>query len=311
MAVDSAPLPSSYESIYQRAESLVRSGQPGAAIDLLDRMIRRLAKLSDETIQKNPPMAQLAFRAGSNLADLLTAEGRYDDSIAVLRGLTRYAPEVSPLVVRRVAMSLAAKGDLEQAQAELAAQTELTPDEALLWLGLAEVLTARGLYDEAADVLDRAESRAQEAPLRAIVHHRRYVLFSRQSKTAEAAAAWDSIAEHDAGVANYRAPQLYSYLLESGERELLRGYLRRDISKIRTEYYRGLLDHSAGEFAALAEELARQQRSLYVLDDGEEMSAWITQRPLHLQRIATLAIPRMGLGGQRKSGPGILYRYER
>lgn len=68
---------------------------------------------------------------------------------------------------------------------------------------------------------------------------------------------------------------------------------------------------SADEFAALAEELARQQRSLYVLDDGEEMSVWITQRPLHLQRIATLAIPRMGLGGQHESGPGILYRYER
>lgn len=250
MAADSVPLPSSYESIYQRAESLVRSGQPGAAIELLDRMNKRLAKLSAETIEHNPQMARLAFRAGSDLADLLMAEGRYDDSIAVIRGLTRFAPEVAPLVARRVAMSLAAKGDLEQAQSELAAQTEITPDEAIVWLGLAEVLISRGLYDEAAAALDRAESAVQEAPLRAVVHHRRFVLFSRQGKTAEASTAWDAIAEHDAAVANNRSPQLYAYLLESGERELLRAYLRKESSKIRTEYYRGLLDHSAGEFAA-------------------------------------------------------------
>ncbi len=250
MAVDSVPLPSSYESIYQRAESLVRSGQPSAAIDLLDRMNRRLAKLSEETIRQNPPMAQLAFRAGSDLADLLTAEGRYDDSIAVIKGLTRYAPEMAPLVARRVAMSLAAKGDLEQAQSELVAQSEATPDAAIVWLGLAEVLTSRGLLDEADTALDRAESATTDAPLRAVIYHRRFVLLSSQGRTAEAAAAWDDIAEQDAGVAGYRAPQLYAYLLEAGERDLLRGYLRKDTSKIRAEYYRGLLDHAAGEFAA-------------------------------------------------------------
>jgi hypothetical protein len=68
---------------------------------------------------------------------------------------------------------------------------------------------------------------------------------------------------------------------------------------------------SADEFAILADELAQQQRPLYVLDDGAELSAWIARRPLHLERVATLVIPRMGLGGQHESGPGVLYRYLR
>ena len=70
-------------------------------------------------------------------------------------------------------------------------------------------------------------------------------------------------------------------------------------------------DWEGGEFATLADELARQQRPLYVLDDGEELRAWIAQRPLLVERVATLVIPRMGLGGQRESGPGILYRVVR
>lgn len=62
------------------------------------------------------------------------------------------------------------------------------------------------------------------------------------------------------------------------------------------------------EFARLAEALARRGRSLYLLDDGEEMAAFIAALYREVVYLGSYPLPRFGLGGQRLEGPNRLYR---
>jgi len=64
---------------------------------------------------------------------------------------------------------------------------------------------------------------------------------------------------------------------------------------------------SAEELARFAGGLAQQGRPLYVLDDGEEMAAWIAAQPAPFEPVATLALPRQGRGGQPQGSLGTLY----
>lgn len=250
LAVESSPLPNSYEGMYQRAEALVRSGRPDAALEILERIQKRLGSLSENTLLQNPGLADFGYRSGTSLVELHMAEGRYDDAIAALERLHRFAPQFASVLNRQAALTLAAKGDLEQAQAQLTSLATDSPDESFLWLGLAEVLIARELYDEAEDTLDRAMEGADDGTLKAIIEHRRFAAHAARRRVAEAVADWERMSEFDAAIASYRAHELYDLLLEADERDTLRSLLRKDSSKIRTEFYRGLLDHAAGDFSA-------------------------------------------------------------
>jgi len=250
LAVESAPLPSSYEGMYQRAESLVRSGHPDEAAETLERIQKRLGSLSEAGLRANAGLADFAYRSGMSLVELLMAQGQYDEAVQAIGRLHRFAPQLASVLNRQSALALAAKGDLEEAQAQLTSLTAEHPEEAFLWLGLAETLIARQRHAEAAEAVDRAMEGAEDGTLRAIIEHRRFVIHRLQGEVDEAVAAWERMQQADAAIASFRAHELYDYLLDSGEADRLRHFLRQDDSKTRAEFYRGLLDHAAGEFAA-------------------------------------------------------------
>ncbi len=124
MAEQGAQLPNSYESMYERAQALARSGDPGAATEVLERILARLGRLSDETLRQNQGLASFAYRVGLDLSGLLAGRGSYDQAAAVIGALPRFAPDEVANLERRAALVLA-DADVDAANLELLVSPEL------------------------------------------------------------------------------------------------------------------------------------------------------------------------------------------
>lgn len=250
MAEEQVNLPGTYESMYQRAQSLLRTGNTSGAIEVLQRVCRRLGTLSEETLRRYEDVARFGHLAGLELSSVLASEGRYDEAVEALRALVRFSPEDADDIERRAARLQISKGDLDEALSSLSSLTERFPYDPTHWLALSEARLARAEYAEAEAALKRALELASEPDYQALLHFRLFILHREQGHQPEALEAWDRMAELSPDMARRLARELYTYLLDLGELDLLRRYLRRDPSELRAEYYRGVLDNREGDFAS-------------------------------------------------------------
>lgn len=245
-----AGLSGTYESMYQRAQFLIRTGDAGGAIDILQRISKRLAMLSEETLRRHEDIASFGYLAGVELSGLLADQGRYDEAVAVLRSLVRFRPEDDDEIEQHAARLLIAKGDLDEALASLSSLTERFPYDPAHWLAMADARLARAEYAEAEVAVRKALELAPDPRHQALIQQRLFVLHRQQGHLQQALEAWDRMAELAPDMAQHLAPELYTYLLDLGELDLLRRYLRRDPSELRAEYYRGVIDNREGAFAS-------------------------------------------------------------
>jgi len=64
---------------------------------------------------------------------------------------------------------------------------------------------------------------------------------------------------------------------------------------------------SAAQWAAYRAALG--DRPVYLLDDGEEMAAWLAEKTAtNIEPVAVLDLPVMGAGGAQLERPAVLYR---
>jgi tetratricopeptide (TPR) repeat protein len=250
LAEERTQLPGSYESLYQRAQNFFRAGDLDAGLEILQRILKRLGTLSEETLRRHDDMARFGLSVGLETAAILSSSGRHDESIQVLESLARFDPENADALERQVAVVLVAKGDLDAALAKASSLVERFPYDPIHWLTVAEVATSRQDYDEASAALDKALELSTEPSHQGLIYHRRFILERAQGHTEEALAAWDQMAQLRPELAQRTMRQLYTYLLDIGDLERLRRYLQKDTSSSRAEYYRGVIDNREGDFAA-------------------------------------------------------------
>jgi len=249
LAEDLGYLPSSYESMFDRAHMLADSGDVNGAIALLERIHARLGRLSEATLRQNPPLQTLAYTVVMHLSELFAEQQRYDDAIRVTESWRGRLPTSAEDLEREVVVLLAAKGDLDEALARALSIAERRATARNLVL-VAEVQAALKQFEQAAASLDRAESVATDQPEKAFMQYVRYTHLAAQDRLPEALKAWDRAVELHPGLTHILADELYTFLLESGAHEQLRRYLRKDASDMRAELYRGLLEYASGDYAS-------------------------------------------------------------
>ena len=246
--VEAVSLPNTYETMYRQATALVSQGQHDAAIGILQRIVRRISSLSRATLTQQENLARFGLAASQQLSALLSAGGRYEEAIAVIRGMAKLSPEEEDALERQAALVKTEEGRLDEARAELTALAERFPHDPAHWLALARVEISSGGHAEAEQALERAAEAAGGDADRASVQYMRFVLHAARSSVPEALAAWTELASLDADGALHLASRLYDLLLRTGELTVLRRYLDADSAPLRREYYRGLLANRAGDF---------------------------------------------------------------
>lgn len=128
-------IPDDYEVQRNRAEALLRSGQPGEAETILSGL-RELRDDPDVT---------------GSLARALFKQDRFGEALDLYRGL----PE-SPEVADRIAMCLHGLGRLDEAARVQRGVLAVRPDWPAAHINMAVILAARGELDEALEHLTRA-----------------------------------------------------------------------------------------------------------------------------------------------------------
>ncbi len=242
-------LDNTYESMYARTRELLEAGRAEPALDLLRRIVKRLSSLSDETLRSRDDLSQMGLVAGLDLATLLSNTGRYDEAVASLDGLDRFSPEREEAIANFRARLRAQQGHLAQARDELAALAERFPQDPAHWVALAQVTFSMGDLDQAEDLYRRALELVSDDMGRADIHLDLFALEAQRGRKAEALAEWDQAMEADSNFALRNARDLYTYLLRIDDRTTLRRYLDQDVSRIRQEFYRGILARRAGDFS--------------------------------------------------------------
>ena len=242
-------LPSTYETMYQRAIYLANRGDSTAAAGILRRIVNRLSSLSDKALSQQQGLAFLGLQAGRQLAAILSAIGEYDESAAVLKSLVRFVPEEDDSLARHVALVRLAQGQVDEARQIMLPLVERFAYDPGHWLVLGQIEFSDGHYPEAEAAFQRAiEVTADQEDAGTIWYHL-FQLHAEQGQVEQALAAWDKMASLDPELANSQARELYSFLLKQGEITKLRRYLDNDTSLMRVEFYRGLLFQREGDFS--------------------------------------------------------------
>ena len=157
--------------------------------------IRQLAELGYVSLESDAAtQVQNAVEGrDSNLAQVLSSKGRYEETLVILRRLLALRPTEIVLRCREV-MCLLALRRHDEAETAVLTTLEMAPDSALAHLLLGEVRVLQGRLDEAHAILDRVGRAEAEMPL---VHLQLGMVYLRQQRWTDAEAIYRKWLVHD------------------------------------------------------------------------------------------------------------------
>ncbi len=234
------PLRDSYEGIYQRAQNALAAGDFPTALELYQRLVERLGRLSDRVLARRPELGAMHVQARRELAKLLELDGRYAEALEVAQSLLEEAeePEHREENRRNVAILRVAKGEVERGLAELRTLAEEAPEDAERWITLAAQARIEGRFAVAEEALDRALDVA-------VVHHERFELFKKMKRVDEALAAWEQAVAHDPELTRH-VRDVYQLLTDAGRYGDALCYVERDENEMQAGFQRGLIASRTG-----------------------------------------------------------------
>lgn len=248
MSASRPALADSYESMHERARSLVTAGDMENSFALYRRLTDRLGSLSDRILARRPELGELHRQARREFAGLLASEGRYAEAIEVEQVLLDTDPDEAGLWRRDLAVLRVAKGEVDAGLAELRSIAEETPDDPEGWLTLGVESRLASRLVESQHALDRAQEVCKEddAERLASIFYHRFLLLEEMKQVDDAVAAWEEAVAQDSGL-GVTIRQVYTMLTETGRYSEAQRYIARDENALQAGFQRGLIDSMTGK----------------------------------------------------------------
>ena len=269
------PLNDSYESIYERAKTLVSENEWEQAIEEYKRIFNRLGKLSPDTRLKHPGLAELFARTSFELATLLTRMEDYDQAVEVMEQISAYDPDSKPLWSREIARCHIHQGKTEQGLSELEALAGES-DDPFTTLALGEAYYHLKNYDRAAEELSKTIQLAQQEHVPEALSLAYTFLFDTNATAGnveEAVRVWQmSLPLGESLGINLRS--VYDLFMDHGDMDGARAVIMQDQSPLRKGLYRGLVslrEGDLGEARRQWEKLARRD----VDPESADIDCWM------------------------------------
>jgi tetratricopeptide (TPR) repeat protein len=239
----SVELPDSYQAIYQRAIQQMGVGESEAAIDSLLRIVRRLSRLSPETLKRKDHLQRTLYGAWNAVTQFLSWENRFQAAIDLTSDVMDRLPE--PLTGSiRIASLTVESGQVEEG---LAALTEIAreQDNYTTWSALGTEYKILGRHAEAEEAYRTALRHAASNEEAVVANLALFDTYRTADQVEKALDAWQMalVLEPDMADEEYR---VYGWLIRSGHVQQAAPYLEREPVSLRRTFFEGLIDGQAG-----------------------------------------------------------------
>jgi tetratricopeptide (TPR) repeat protein len=206
----------------------------------------------------------------ASLVQFLQWEKRYDEAIAACQAVSAHMPDQR--AERRIGTLRIERGETEQGLAQMRQAVDAEPS-VLSWVDLATTYMELERYAEAERCCKLALAAAQNDDDAVLANLTLFGLYRRTDRVSDALDAWSMAIvlgpELAAGVST-----VYSWLIERGDLEQARRYLRRETNTMRQLFYQGVLHWAAGREND-ARALWRRVLALDVAAEDADVEAWL------------------------------------
>jgi tetratricopeptide (TPR) repeat protein len=264
-------LADSYESIYRRAVMEMSAGRAEQAIESMLRIVNRLRRLRPETLQRKPELQNTLITAWNSAITFLRWEKQYDRAIALCESVLDRLPEPGA-ARRRVASLTIEKGGIDGGLARFRQEVEESPS-AGAWIELALEYLALERFEDAKPCYDAALSLAKSNEEAALANVGLFQVYRETGRAEEALSAWNMAAVLSPDIGE-QPREVVTWLIERGDLDRAREYLKNESDQVRHAFYTGLLHWEAGEH----ERARREWREVLKIDvDPQEsdIETWI------------------------------------
>ena len=231
-------LPDSYESLELRARMALAGGETQHALELYQKLSRRLSTLKPEVLQRRPELQNLYAISLVQQAMIQHRQGNFESAAQLCQQLLSVSPESARFAQRLLALVHIDMGRVEAGLDELRAQAVASPGDVDVWLVLADECQNLGRLDEAEEHLHRAARNASDASDQNRVYLALFDFYRAQGRVEDALAAWDQAWAAKGGEPDYIFP-VYQMLWEAGNPEQAYAYLERERNPLRKGYHQG------------------------------------------------------------------------
>jgi tetratricopeptide (TPR) repeat protein len=239
-------LDESYGAIYERATVAMARGDTDQAVQLLWRIINRLAKLRPATLQRREVLENTLRSAWNALTQVLRRQKRYEEAIQACHAVADHlsgtrAPE------RMVASLRIEQGEVEEGLEQLRQIAGETSTLAA-WTDLGSEYMALDRYREAEACYKTARQLAESNETAAFVNIALFRTYQAMGRLDDALSTWGMATVLDPDLAVH-VSEVYSWLIEREELERAERYLQREGNSARRMLYQGLIEWKSGHGA--------------------------------------------------------------
>lgn len=235
-------LPDSYQAIYQRALQQMGVGESQEAIDSLLRIVKRLVRLSPETLQRKPNLQQTLQASWNAVVQFLRWEQRHQEAIDLTTQVMGRLSDPSTGPIRIASLTI----DSGQVEEGLAALTQIAreQDSFAAWAALGSEYRILDRYDESVHAYQSALRRASNNEEAVMTNMALFGLHRSVGRIADALDAWQMALVLEPDLAD-QSSQVYGWLIRGGHIQEAAPYLEREIAPIQRAFYDGLIDWQA------------------------------------------------------------------
>jgi tetratricopeptide (TPR) repeat protein len=223
----SVELPDSYQSIYQHAIQQMGAGESQAAIDSLLRIVRRLSRLSPETLKRKAHLQQTLYQAAIDLTSEV---------------MDRLPEPITGSI--RIASLTVESGQVEEGLAALA-EIAQEQDDYGTWSALGTEYKILGRHAEAEQAYRAALRHAASNEEAAVANLALFDTYRAAGQVEKALDAWQMALVLEPDMADEEV-QVYDWLIRSGRVREAAPYLEREPVSLRRTFFEGLVDQQAG-----------------------------------------------------------------
>ncbi len=155
--MDTPLLSDSYESLFEQVEFLLKSGEREKAQRLLERLHKRLNKLSEKILARRPELEELRIVVNTVLASVYRQQAKFDEAADLYEQLIASTPATEHKEWQHALATIQLqKGETDAGLDALRALAAAHPDDLPIRLSLGSALIEQELYAEAETVLKYA-----------------------------------------------------------------------------------------------------------------------------------------------------------
>lgn len=237
-------LDDSYESLLDRAvECIFLDDLPGAS-ELAWRVIRRLRRLSPETLARRPEHLTILLTAHTIWAELERWQGRHEQAIAVSEQLLAEHPELDEINMW-IGRLRVEQGQVEEGMTILRNAAERM-NTSYGWNILGTQLADLGQADQAERCYRNALACAKDDEDAATVYRNLFEFYKTQHQVADAIDAWNAMLVLTPDMAD-QSPAFYGWLIDQGEIKQAQLLVQRERNPLIQKFYNGLIAWRTGQ----------------------------------------------------------------